>query len=367
MTMSLNASTIGKNGVFPRFLAWWLDGLAAITDGKTGHAAPWTRLMVKTSEDVSIHTRRGNATTLVKRFDGDTIRDRAKRWRLPPSARARHGDVSVLRLAQDQVLQHRLKIPPMAEDVIEPVIANQLERLAPWPSEELIYGYEISRADTDESQLTVDCVATSRKRIADAIDDAERFQFVPDRIDVSGDVDAAHGISLLGVTTGDDKQDTRPLARTLAAIALLAGLAGAAGLGHIALQKSRLADLETQIAGVDAHVAAAHRLEESNTALLQERARLINRRASDPAMVSTLEALSRALPDHAYLDRLEIRGQEVELRGSARDAASLMKGLEASPAFVDAGFSAPTTRKGSHDTFAITLRLTPSPSRRESR
>ncbi|MGI9383456.1 MAG: PilN domain-containing protein, partial [Methyloligellaceae bacterium] len=72
-----------------------------------------------------------------------------------------------------------------------------------------------------------------------------------------------------------------------------------------------------------------------------------------------LEALSKALPDHSYLKKLEVRGQEVKLSGISTDAAALITRLEASPRFAKVSFSAPTTRQPGSDreTFAIVARL----------
>ena len=359
MTMKRETTVERGTGAMSRFMTWWLDGLAAVVDGETGQSAPWTRLMVKTADGVSVHTRRRNALKFVKTFPNETLQGSTKRWRLPPSARARRGDVSVLRLGTDQVLTHELNVPKAAEDVIDPVIRNQLERLVPWPTDDLIYGYEIQDRKVQDDHLRVTCVATSMKRIAAAQGDAERLDFRPDTIDVAGDAEAPVGIPLRGIPMERERHNTHAVGRTLAAIALLAGLAGATGFGRMAMQDTELAALQAKMAQVDTHVAEAHRLEEANAAVLAERTRLVSQRAVEPAMVSTLEALSRALPDHAHLERLEVRAREVELRGRARDAASLMKGLEASPAFSDAKFSAPTTRASGGETFAITLQLTP--------
>lgn len=356
--MSEQSSTLQKSNALARFVSWWLEGLAAAMGDGPGRYGSWTRILIKTGDGAAIHTRRRNLTELVKTITQDQLDSSSNTWRLPPIARARRSDVSVLRLGTDQVLNHNLEIPRAAQDVIDPVIRNQLERLVPWSREDLVYGYEITDSDRNEESVAISCVATSKKRVAAAQAVADRFGFKPDFIDVAADAETNSGTILHGIHVEEKQAATRPIARTLAAIAILAGLVAAGGLWRMSAQNTELANLEKAMANVDTHVAEAHRLEEANAAVMAERARLIAQRAANRPMVAVLEALSKTLPDHAHLERLVVRKRDIEIRGSARDAASLMKGLEASPAFSKARFSAPTTRNGATgEKFAITLRL----------
>lgn len=356
--MSDQLSTRQNPNAIARFVSWWLEGLAAAMGDGPGRHAAWTRILVKTGEGATIHTRRRDRTKLVKTVAQDQLDSSSNIWRLPPAARSRRGDVSVLRLGVDQVLRQDLRIPRAALDVIDPVIRNQLERLVPWPTEDLVYGYDISDNGSDDGHIAVTCVATSMKRVSAAQAVASRFDFKPDFVDVAADADTLSGIVLNGVDMEEKQTATRPIARTLATIAVLAALVSASGLWRMAAQNAELASLQKAMANVDGHVAEAHRLEEANAAVIAERTRLVAQRAANRPMVSTLEALSKTLPDHAHLERLEVRERDIEIRGSARDAASLMKGLESSPAFSKARFSAPTMRNGgTGEKFAITLRL----------
>ena len=80
---------------------------------------------------------------------------------------------------------------------------------------------------------------------------------------------------------------------------------------------------------------------------------------SQPAMAIMLEALSRALPDNAWLSRLEVSQGSVTLAGSATNAAALIAPIEASKHFTDVQFSAPTTRAEgeAQESFTITAKI----------
>jgi general secretion pathway protein L len=76
-------------------------------------------------------------------------------------------------------------------------------------------------------------------------------------------------------------------------------------------------------------------------------------------MTIMLEALSRALPDDAWLGRLEVSQGSVTFAGKASNAAALIAPIEASQHFTDVQFSAPTTRAegDTQESFTITAKI----------
>jgi Tfp pilus assembly protein PilN len=67
-----------------------------------------------------------------------------------------------------------------------------------------------------------------------------------------------------------------------------------------------------------------------------------------------LEELSLIVPETAYLSILRIRDGNVELRGSAENASSLVPLLERSSLLKNVGFSAPTNRgRDNRETFSL--------------
>jgi general secretion pathway protein L len=78
-------------------------------------------------------------------------------------------------------------------------------------------------------------------------------------------------------------------------------------------------------------------------------------------MAVMLEALSRALPDDAWLNWLEVEQGIARLGGYAVNASALIANIAASGHFTDVQFSAPTTRKDgdSQESFTITAKVVP--------
>jgi general secretion pathway protein L len=104
-------------------------------------------------------------------------------------------------------------------------------------------------------------------------------------------------------------------------------------------------DLEAKIETFKARVDEIRRLNKENLELKQQRERLVRRKLDEPAVMLSIEALSRVLPDSAYLTELEIHGKETRIVGKSNDPTALITKLEDSAQFGDVHFSAPTTRE----------------------
>jgi general secretion pathway protein L len=149
------------------------------------------------------------------------------------------------------------------------------------------------------------------------------------------------------------------LAVSVVGIALLLSLAIAAiGAGALAWKTSQLDGINAQLEALGAKSKADGRAE-SDARRQRRQVLLAAEKRVQPAMSVMLEALSRALPDSAWLDRLEASQGAVTFAGKAANAAALIGPVEASRHFTDVQFSAPTTRAEGEtlESFTITARI----------
>ena len=88
---------------------------------------------------------------------------------------------------------------------------------------------------------------------------------------------------------------------------------------------------------------------------------ILTRRRNTPFAVLAVEALSGALPNDTWLTELRIGENRVRISGVSRSVAGLVPLFEASPAFSEATFFAPTTRlpNAQGDRFHLETRLMP--------
>jgi hypothetical protein len=109
-------------------------------------------------------------------------------------------------------------------------------------------------------------------------------------------------------------------------------------------RESTLAALEEQVRVGQAQAVPVLDLRTDAASLAEELAFLARASGERPDPLEVLSAVSRILPQDAYLTHLTVSGGEWELNGLARDAARLVPELEGSDSFTDVRFRSATTR-----------------------
>jgi general secretion pathway protein L len=263
----------------------------------------------------------------------------------------------VLRLHPREVVQRQIRVPAAAREVLEPVLHNQIERLAPWPAANALFAYEVVGAASEPGMLDVRLTIAGRPMIEELVAELDGLGCAPGVVDCGVDAEADPILNLLPRRQANDVRAKRLLSLVglIGGVALIANLCGDYGYLQNSRELARLgARLEELRAsgGLDSaseHLLRRHRIE----------ARLTGEKGQQPSVAIVLEALSRALPDNAWLDRLEVGQGAVTLAGTSTNAAALIGRIEGSKHFARAQFAAPTTRVegGSNESFAITARI----------
>jgi general secretion pathway protein L len=281
----------------------------------------------------------------------------------PPAevlSRARGGCV-VLEWPQERTVTRTLALPTQARDFLAGVVANQLDRLSPWPVGQILHGHKAAPADA--GRLAV-CVLIARKADVDgARAELADMGLSVDRVVGAAEASGEPFVFWSKSAAQSDAAQSRRLRLFVgggigAYVALCTLIVVAAALSAGALRDEAVA-----------LAARAHALQKrgdasKNPAIVAalpppERA-WIWKEASTPA-VALIDALSRAIPDGAFLESLALEGGKLRISGLADDAPPLIDALEKSGRFFDAHFSAPTTRApdGRLFRFGIEAQLAP--------
>jgi general secretion pathway protein L len=241
--------------------------------------------------------------------------------------------------------------------VLEPIVRNQIERLAPWPADKALFAYETALAPNGTGTLDVPVVIAARALVEGLVAELHNLGFPPGRVDYGADAGAEPRLNLLAAGGGSNRRSGRLVLATLGFLWLAALAAGAVGNVGVVQQAGELAALGTRLDELRA-ATAAHLPGQAGQ---RRRAWLAAQKAAQPSMAVALEALSRALPDTAWLTRLEVEQGVVRLAGNAASAAALIGQVEASGHFADVQFAAPTTLgdEAGQESFTITARILP--------
>src|SRR5215468_1035073 len=281
---------------------------------------------------------------------------------------ARNGFV-IFELGSDDVAVRRLNIPAPAREFLPGIVRNQIERLSPWNFDQVAYGFDAAPNTEDPANLDVRVSIVSRRVIDAARNEVAATGLTVDRIVTRPDEASGAGTVTLW-SDGTREDATRFRNRIAAGIAATIVISVALSAWAVTSAQSLREEsdaVEARSKTVQRQIAAAR--SPQALASLSPQQRLWGARETSPAAVVLLEALSRTLPDAAYLTELRLENATVRMVGLAKDAPALIAPLEQSGQLADVRFAAPTTRDadGVSFRFHIEARVEPKPAAAEAK
>lgn len=133
-------------------------------------------------------------------------------------------------------------------------------------------------------------------------------------------------------------------APTYAFCGLAVLMAGASASGPYLQQSRFLNQLSSEIARLQPQVRQVERLETETSEVQKKAAVLETIRGRDALNLEALRELSEILPDTAWINDFNLRGEGVEINGLADNATALVPLIEQSPLFKDVALASGITR-----------------------
>jgi general secretion pathway protein L len=263
----------------------------------------------------------------------------------------------VVSLDAAPAMRRHLVLPRAVEPELAEILELEIERHTPHRAEDVYFFYRADRVTGAAKTLAVTLVVLPRGPV-DAL--IERL--------------GASGLTPATITLSDDSLMPGPALRLLTAaprpawngaagrqVRIAAGLAlllaVAAAISPLLRLKSVAADLAVTAERARQGAEATLALQAQMRQLAQGIEVVAAARAAAPSPLRVLDALSRLLPEDTWLTRLELAGGEITLHGRARDAAELIRHLEASPTVAKVAQLAPVARDRDAATFVVSLHL----------
>ena len=243
------------------------------------------------------------------------------------------GEVGVI-LPAEAVLVRRLEFPRVPLSDLRRMVALDLDRLSPLAGDLVYHDVEIIDRDAGDGRQWVLLGVTPRETAARCLEAARAAGFDPVAMGAAGG-DGAAGYRFnflpalkasLGETDGG-----RVLRYWWIAAAILFVLNLGALVARDMLDISRLhAAVDDQQTAVSAASQLRHRVQGEE---VQRAALLARQMQSDPLHV--IDALTRALPASAWVQRLEWNGQTLRIVGYKTGEGDVPAALRASPMFIN--------------------------------
>lgn len=266
-------------------------------------------------------------------------------------ARAVRDGFVILELATDKIVTRRTSVPAQAREFLPGVVRNQLERLSPWPTDQAVYGFDTAVSEADAAILDVRVLITSRAVIDSALDELAAIGLRVDRIVARESDGQASGRATSPVAIwsrlADAPRESLEGARRLIGIGIAAAACTAVVLTLWAMVSASAIRTENEALAARAKAlqrqVQAGRTAASMASLPPAERAWVSKETSASSVI-VMEALSRALPDAAYLTELRLEGATLRIVGLADDAPALLAPLQQSGHLTNVRFFAPTTR-----------------------
>ena len=281
-------------------------------------------------------------------------------------ARSARGRFVILALSADKIVTRHLNVPAQAREYLAGIVRNQIERLSPWPADDVMHGFFVNEGDS--ASLDIQVLMTSRATIDGARATLTAAGLQVDRIvarrpDPDATPKASEPITLWSRMTDAPQEDLTTATRLIGA-GIAASVAWAVVLSIFTLTMASSIRRENEELAARAKTLQrqlqAGRTPASMASLpAPQRAWLSKETAASSVIV--LEALSRALPDSAHLAEIKLDGTTLRIIGNADDAPALLAPLEQTGHLSNVHFFAPTTRgpDGRQFRFHIEARIEP--------
>lgn len=321
-------------------LDWWLAQLAewlperlrsGSAAGRDGLLVDWDRQALRVS--ARSHGRRQDLGSLPVTED-DAASDALAQLVAGLPRRPQRIEV---RIPPGQFLQREIELPLLAADNLEEAVGFQLDRIAPFRSEDAVYQCGVLARDPAAKRVQAWVRVAPRQTVLPV--ERLRGDLALRPLPGPRAVPGAEEPMVLAYAAGG----SHALRGWLLPVLGL-GLAGIALSLHLAHREQALALLEDATAQLRREAATAAQLAEEVERVREQAQALFARRTAQPLLVAVLDDLSSRLDDQTWLQRLEAREGELRIYGVSTAASPLIARLEASPLLGGVRFEAAVNR-----------------------
>lgn len=251
---------------------------------------------------------------------------------------------TILLLPDDKVLARRISLPAAAEENLREVLGFEMDLHTPFRAAEVYYDFTIVGRDSARQQVTVDLVYAPRDAVDELVGGASSLGLKTDTVTCRRRDNAnLQPVNLLPLEKRRTKRfDVKRL--NLALTVLLAALLVAAITIPLVQKNRAIAAVEAQVQAAAAEARQGAELRQDLEKMAEASQFLVKKKASDVMVVEVIDEVSRILPDHTWIARLDLSGTELQVQGQSSASSSLIGIIESSPWFEDVRFASPVVQ-----------------------
>ncbi len=259
----------------------------------------------------------------------------------------------VLRLPGNAALERSVILPLAAERDPERVLGYEMERLTPFTTEEVFWGFGVEERDRARSRLVLRLTVVPRAAVTALI------EFLGHHGGRPGLLEAVTSGGVRSITLTHQGSATRSLFSTRNLGFVAAALMVIVLISPFLRQSLELADLQDRLDTAAPQVREAEKLRRqiAGAGAGGDAVAAETKRVGDT--LEGLAAITEILPDDSYLTEFTMRERKMTLSGLSASAPKLITLLSADPRVRNPAFTAPVTRSetNKNDVFSIRAEL----------
>ena len=251
---------------------------------------------------------------------------------------------TLLLLPGNQVLAKRVSLPAAAEENLREVLGFEMDLHTPFKVSDVYYDYTIVGRDSVRQEVTVDLVYAPRDAVDKLVEGATSLGLKTDVVTCRRrDNNNLQPVNLLPQELRRAKRlDVKNL--NLALTALLAVLLVVAITIPIVQKNRAIEAMEAQVQAAAAAAREGAALRQDLEKMADASRFLVEKKAAMTLTVELVDEISRILPDHTWVSRVDMSDGELQLQGQSLASASLIATIESSPSFENARFRSPVVQ-----------------------
>lgn len=335
------------------FLRWWGLTLRSMLPHQIAiwlGVARDTILLVPEKEGFLLQHKRGRQTITIGSFSKSSPETANQKLLAVMADQLEQGAEAVLSLPDDMGLQRLAEMDGASLKKGRGAFDDEIERQTPFAPDKVDFGYAVTGKADARGKVPVTFTVIPSAAVEEVLAAAAWFGIHPDRVAVGNWPRGGNIVRTIRMAGGGAPASLVFAACLLALLALASPFLS----NYIATSGHREKAAELRL------LLGPEGLQKATSRAPQDRfASLIAQRNARPPVVAMLEAVTRVIPDTAYLAQLQLEGNILQVQGVARSASDLIAPLEASPMVVSAAFAAPVLRDPAtrNEQFQLTIEL----------
>ncbi len=339
------------------FWRWWRDGLLGwLPAGVRRRWSGFRRLMMKPdSTGVALFRQESGEPKPLGQHTWATL----NREMLHKLIRAEQPAALVLQMPADRVLTRILTLPAAAAANLRQVLGYEMDRLTPFSANQLYYDALVVERQPEQRRIRVGLSALPRTEVDPVLASLAALGVTPDVLEVAG---CPPGLNLLPA----EKRPRRNLwPRRLQRLLILISLALVLAATVLPLWQYRtlVIELQKKVTLLEKESGQVLSLREQLEKAVESSRFLLQKKQGRLPVIELFREVTAILPDHTWVERLQIKSDTVQLIGQSSSASALVSILEDSKVLNGAAFASPITndRRTGKERFVLGARVAVEP------